>query len=312
MEQNEFQPLETPKTSEGSEGAEAQKLDDATIEPRAFVEQTGDYRQAEAIQDNFTAVIENAVSEAGRASQVAAGSSGGVTGPGGDGVAITPINLPGGGEVASGGTKGPDGDPSAMRGSAPVPQPVPNIAYGGVGGSGGDGVAITPINLPGGGEVASGGAKGPGGDGVASGTVRGSGGGDPVGDIMGKFIDGDIPTPLPNPVEEIGQKNSLTGAAGIVETPLPAPAGETGYKEQVGDSPMPLPRPAGEVEQKVIESAAVDHMVARGLDSLSDLTEEQQQKLQESMENENKKFTVVSNIIKDSHDTAKNAINNIK
>jgi hypothetical protein len=58
MDEIEVRPLETSGAIEGSEGIAAQKLDDATFEPRAYTEQIGDYRQAEAIQSNFTAVIE--------------------------------------------------------------------------------------------------------------------------------------------------------------------------------------------------------------------------------------------------------------
>ena len=58
----EFQifPQEVNEAGEGAESAEVQKLDDATYEPRAYVEQAGDYKQAEAIQDNFAAVVDSA------------------------------------------------------------------------------------------------------------------------------------------------------------------------------------------------------------------------------------------------------------
>ena len=55
---SKFDPLKHPEPSKDAEGIAAQKLDDATFEPRAYTEQIGDYRQAEAIQSNFTAVIE--------------------------------------------------------------------------------------------------------------------------------------------------------------------------------------------------------------------------------------------------------------
>jgi hypothetical protein len=58
MDEIEVRPQEISEAREGSERAEAQRLDDATFEPRAYAEQSGDYRQAEAIQSNFTAVIE--------------------------------------------------------------------------------------------------------------------------------------------------------------------------------------------------------------------------------------------------------------
>jgi hypothetical protein len=60
----EVQPQEIEKTGTGSEQVELQKLDDATGEPRASVEQTGNYRQAEAIQGNFVALMGNTANAA--------------------------------------------------------------------------------------------------------------------------------------------------------------------------------------------------------------------------------------------------------
>ena len=190
MDELEIRPQEGSEASETPEKAAEQTLEDATLEPRAFVEESGDFKQAEAIQENFTAVVDKMI----------------------------PLTPTGGAEQV-----------------------------------------------------------------------------------------GTLPVPLPRTAEEVGQK----GVDGILPTPLPRPAEEVGQKGVDGVLPTPL-QPAEEVGQNEIKSAAVDHMVAPVLDSLSDLTEEEQLKLQESMENENKKFTVVSNIIKDSHDTAKNAVNNIR
>jgi hypothetical protein len=52
--------LEARESGENTENPEQQRLDDATFEPRSMVEQTGDYRQAESIQNNLTALVENA------------------------------------------------------------------------------------------------------------------------------------------------------------------------------------------------------------------------------------------------------------
>jgi hypothetical protein len=52
--------LEARESGENTENPEQQRLDDATFEPRSMVEQTGDYRQAESIQNNLGALAENA------------------------------------------------------------------------------------------------------------------------------------------------------------------------------------------------------------------------------------------------------------
>jgi hypothetical protein len=52
--------LEARESGENAENTEEQKLDDATFEPRSYVEQAGDYRQAESIQNNLTALAGNA------------------------------------------------------------------------------------------------------------------------------------------------------------------------------------------------------------------------------------------------------------
>jgi hypothetical protein len=59
MEENII-PTEGQIESGGARGAEEQALDDATFEPEAYVEQNGDYQQAEAIQENLVSVTENA------------------------------------------------------------------------------------------------------------------------------------------------------------------------------------------------------------------------------------------------------------
>ena len=57
MGQIEFPPLENPEAGEGAEDNAARKLDDATLEPRAIVEQTGDFKQSEAIQISLETVM---------------------------------------------------------------------------------------------------------------------------------------------------------------------------------------------------------------------------------------------------------------
>jgi hypothetical protein len=63
----EMKPVESRETTEESESAEqtaARRLDDATFEPQALVEQTGEYRQAESIQADFVALVDTAVRQA--------------------------------------------------------------------------------------------------------------------------------------------------------------------------------------------------------------------------------------------------------
>jgi hypothetical protein len=55
----ELQPVEGVRVGDSAEAAQAQELDEATYAPENRIEQTGDYRQSEAIQEDFTAVVDN-------------------------------------------------------------------------------------------------------------------------------------------------------------------------------------------------------------------------------------------------------------
>jgi hypothetical protein len=68
------QRLEKTEPAEKLEQDATQKLDDATFEPRAYVEQTGDYKQSEAIQRDFTATVNNSMASAGDATGDTSGS----------------------------------------------------------------------------------------------------------------------------------------------------------------------------------------------------------------------------------------------
>ena len=52
------QPEENLESTEGTERVEQQALEDATHEPGARVEQTGDYEQAEAVENALTEAVE--------------------------------------------------------------------------------------------------------------------------------------------------------------------------------------------------------------------------------------------------------------
>jgi hypothetical protein len=56
---------ETAETGESADRVAAQKLDDATYEPRALVEQSGDYKQAETVQASFMKLMNTAAVSAG-------------------------------------------------------------------------------------------------------------------------------------------------------------------------------------------------------------------------------------------------------
>src|SRR5512136_1539013 len=63
---------ETAESGESSEQAAARRLDDATFEPQALIEQTGDYRQAEQLQGGLEDMIRSAGegSDPGRQTQI--------------------------------------------------------------------------------------------------------------------------------------------------------------------------------------------------------------------------------------------------
>jgi hypothetical protein len=106
----------------------------------------------------------------------------------------------------------------------------------------------------------------------------------------------------------------VAGTTEVAETPLPAPAGETGEKVLDGELRTPLAPPTREAGLTEFQEAAIDHMV----NVVQDTAENQlgfnlqYLMLQNKISQENRQFSVVSNIIKDKHDTAKNSINNIR
>ena len=109
---SEIQPevLETDKGSKGSEGLAAQKLNDATYEPGAHVEQSGNFHQSEAIQSTFTALVDHS----------AAVAQTGVKPDAGGPVSLTPIQMPrvDQGQSSGGGTKPDAGGPVSQIGRA--------------------------------------------------------------------------------------------------------------------------------------------------------------------------------------------------
>ncbi len=61
---------------EKTENINQRKLDDATFEPKSYLEQTGDYKQSEAIQNAVVGMVDNAVAQADTVADVSTRSSG--------------------------------------------------------------------------------------------------------------------------------------------------------------------------------------------------------------------------------------------
>jgi hypothetical protein len=61
--ESEITPQERSEGRDVSESSEQKALDDATLDPRALIEQTGDIHQAEEVQEAFTSLVENTGSE---------------------------------------------------------------------------------------------------------------------------------------------------------------------------------------------------------------------------------------------------------
>jgi hypothetical protein len=216
MSQFEFQPLETSGISAGSEGVATQQLNEATFEPRAYVEQSGIIEQAEAIQGNLTTLIGNVIGQADLAS-----SSGGVAGSGAEQVGITPINLPREANFASG-AEGPGGDPAG------------DVASGAVKGPSGDGVANSGVRTPGGGDPVATSVEG--GNATITGETGSTG-------VAVPFVPGGEKTSMPGPTGGISNK-----VGGEIQVPLNTPASMEGGNaisgKWGGDTPVPLNPPA--------------------------------------------------------------------
>jgi hypothetical protein len=344
MSQFEFQPLETSGVVAGSEGVAAQQLNEATFEPRAYVEQSGMLEQAEAIEANLTTLIENAIGPAALAS-----SSGGIAGSGAEQVGITPINLPREADLASS-SGGVAGSGAEQVGITPINLPrEADLASssGGVAGSGAEQVGITPINLPreanfassakgpGGdpaGDVASGAVKGPGGDGVANGGVRTPGGGDPVATSVeggnatsakGDKINGEVAVPLNPPASVEGGNGISWKWGGDTPVPLNPPAsvesGNAGTIEAIGASQLVNSLglrlnialdASNQIEGRVETIVAVSNN--DNTDIPGDLTSQRQLEFQQLMEKKTQSESILTNILKNFDQTQRDLVANLK
>jgi hypothetical protein len=71
MDNPRQEPQEVRESGEKTEAAEQQPLNDATYTPESYVEQTGDYREAESIQNSLVVLVEDAQAAEGSVSAVA-------------------------------------------------------------------------------------------------------------------------------------------------------------------------------------------------------------------------------------------------
>jgi hypothetical protein len=134
-----------------------------------------------------------------------------------------------------------------------------------------------------------------------------------------KGTEGILETPLPGTVEEeIGEKTIGKMTEGFAETPLPGTGEEVGFKfytkEPTGVTEVPIPSPAEEGLQTREYKSPVEQLVGN-TQAAMEVTPNFiliNLQMQQEMGQENRMFTLVSNIMKTKHDTAKNSINNVR
>jgi hypothetical protein len=254
---------EIGKETGESRSAELQALDNATFEPNAYIEQTGDFQQAEAIQTALTAMVKPAVSTqeaeatpfplphpeegtiVGGQPKVRGDLDQATTGS--EKSEATPINLPGPqpASTASGSAGGEADDlpvpiPSPGEQVSATPITLPGKAGTAVDSSNvptGEQVSATPITLPG--KPGAGKAvleEGPGRSGVAQddwespNAVRMQKGPAAVGEAD------DLPVPIPSP----GVKETKAEPTLIPENNTASDAGSGGEADSL---PIPMPSP---------------------------------------------------------------------
>jgi len=152
-----IQPEERLEGAESTERIEEQAMQDAAHEPGARIEETQDFEQAEAIENELKEAMETGgQGHSLPGSEVSAtpinlpdkadAATGGEGGRPGSDVSATPINLPDKADAAVG-SEG--GHPGSEVSATPINLPyVANETEGGEGGRPGGDVAATPINLP--------------------------------------------------------------------------------------------------------------------------------------------------------------------
>ena len=223
-ETSEVDPIEQVEIVETQE---QQALEDATFEPEAHVEQTGDIAESEAIETTIVELVENT---AANIEPPAVETQPGEAGSGAEGVSATPINLPNPVEEtaageASSGAEGVSATPINL------PNPVEETAAGEAS-SGAEGVSATPINLPNPVEETAAGGANSGAEGVSATPINIPKPGESQAGGVGSGAEGVSATPinLPNPVETQDPGMEADG----VERDHPGPGGMTA--NEMGDS----------------------------------------------------------------------------
>jgi hypothetical protein len=363
---------------ESSDRVEPQKLDDATFEPNTYIEQNLDYADAEAIQADFTGVMDSVIvqaqnevaSGADRVSGYEQGSATPIPLPkpgmdpdpidlddrvsslpvplpdpeverneevstlpvplpdpeaeGNDDASVLPLPLPGPGTEgydAASSLPLPLPGPEAGRNEeiSAIPITIPDVKTGG-----NDEVSATPITLPD--------QKREGNDEISATPITLPGQNREENDDVSTFPKpipepgpegqnqaADLPGPLPTPgaenPDQIGFKFFTKEPSGQDETPLPESSDQSNFKVEQGEVQAPLPGKTDARVEVTAETAAVDRMVENAMDSMQNQSQSfnlQYLQLQNNISQENRQFTMVSNIMKVKHDTAKNSINNIR
>ena len=119
-------PIESQIESGESRGSEQQSLNDATFEPQSFVEQTSDYKQSEAVQQNFETLVGNTTATENTA-DIPATAKDEVSDGKSKGTAKDPLTGKGG-ESQSGSSGGESSDNPVMDQTAEDKTPVVEIS----------------------------------------------------------------------------------------------------------------------------------------------------------------------------------------
>jgi hypothetical protein len=265
------QPIqETRESGEGTENSEQQKLDDATFEPRSYVEQASDYTQAETIQNNLVELVDNAKTAEAMVNAVAPSIPGEVdhsklertsAEEGGDEKKAIPINIPGVQEAADSGAPSVEAaaeKDDTLAGREPeLVQGVFEKASGDKGDDGGE--DITPINLPQIRETAGRSEERIPQSAEQAGFPKEAAGITPAVLRSEKFGEGEIPAALRQPAEAAGMKFDEAEAPAALRRSADA----TGMKYDEAETPAALRRSregitsAGEVNPPADTGAGV-------------------------------------------------------
>ncbi|MFC2028841.1 hypothetical protein ACFLTX_02830 [Chloroflexota bacterium] len=237
-------------TSETGEtrNVEQQSLDDATLEPGAHIEQSGDFQQSEMIQENLVNVVDNEIRAEAEAESTLPGRSatsdnpiplpnpaaelGGESIPSDSEIKVNPVPIPGGTKpVIETSLPGTD-----SRSNNPIPLPDPAAELGGESIPSDSEISNIPLPIPGGTKP----------------VIETS--------LPGSDSRSNNPIPLPDPAAELGGE-SIPSDSEISVIPLPIPGEKRSEVETPmpgtdsrSNDPIPLPDPAAELGGESIPS----------------------------------------------------------